>query len=283
MRFVRVAIVLAVMVAVAALPTAASAVPGMQWVLRSSPLDSSEYKTVSVPCPAGTRVLGGGAVPHWSYGNILLMAMEPVPSSSGDRFVAAARERVPISESWKLDAYAICAPAPAGWQVVSNSSTTQLAGGFYGGAGHLGQACPSGKVLLSAGGRITTNVAGIGMAGLELIDPHYRTPAASLWNIMPNAQLWGSLARTVSAVCANPVPGFQVVTGTGSFAGPGWAGFNIACPAGKRVHGIGVSADTGVLGGFYPTSDLTGAGGQGYTYGNTDWFRLLTYQISCAP
>ena len=72
-----------------------------------SGVDSSD-KSVTAQCPAGKKLIGGGATAHAVFGNpkeLTLLASYP----SGNTWRAVAREAVPYAGNWLLNAYAICA------------------------------------------------------------------------------------------------------------------------------------------------------------------------------
>jgi len=87
---------------------------GLEIVRGSTSYDSTDEKRVSVSCPAGKRLTGGGGgawgrAMIWTPGNVMLVASDPVSDTT---WVTAAREIVPTDEEWYLRVQAICAQVP---------------------------------------------------------------------------------------------------------------------------------------------------------------------------
>jgi hypothetical protein len=80
---------------------------GLEIVTGVSATDSSSPKSVTLNCPAGKRVIGGGARATGS-GAGEVGVTEAYPSSA-TQWVALAREHDAVGSSWTLTAYAFCA------------------------------------------------------------------------------------------------------------------------------------------------------------------------------
>ena len=87
---------------------------GLETVGASSTFDSNNSKTLVVRCPAGKRLIGGGAgawgramifVPN----GLVLTASHPYDENG---WLAAAHETVPTEQEWFLRANAVCAAVP---------------------------------------------------------------------------------------------------------------------------------------------------------------------------
>lgn len=124
-----------------------------------SPSDTRSVKTFSTNCPAGERVVGGGA---FTVGGIhaVITEMQPVhpdPPPPGqaqapDRFqVTAAADQFGIAGAWSFQVYAFCGvvPASAELEIVprSNPATSTR-------TDQASAPCPSNKRLVGAGGKI---------------------------------------------------------------------------------------------------------------------------------
>lgn len=84
---------------------------GVEIVQASSSFDSSPERKLVVDCPAGKRLVGGGAgawgrAMIWITRNVALTASHPIDE---DSWLAAAQEITPTDEDWFLRVNAICA------------------------------------------------------------------------------------------------------------------------------------------------------------------------------
>ena len=76
---------------------------------------------MTLPCPSGTRVIGGGASVGGDVAEgsdldaaVALKASRPVTTSGGDAWTARAEEIAPgFDGDWSLTVYAICANVAA--------------------------------------------------------------------------------------------------------------------------------------------------------------------------
>ena len=88
-------------------PQGAAGLSNVEIVTKVSSVDSSD-KNVTAQCPAGKKLIGGGAVAHAVFGNpkeLTVLGSYP----SGNTWKAVAREAVAYAGNWILNAYAICA------------------------------------------------------------------------------------------------------------------------------------------------------------------------------
>jgi len=83
-------------------------ISGLQRVDTATDTSSSGSKTVSVNCPSGKRVIGGGARVTGGGANRVSI-VESFPDSDGSKWNARANEVVGTSAVWSLQAYALCA------------------------------------------------------------------------------------------------------------------------------------------------------------------------------
>jgi hypothetical protein len=70
-----------------------------------SSFNSTSPKTVTVDCPAGKRVLGGGGLTSIGNGDVALYESRPVDS---DTWQVSAAENTNLSSGWTLTGYATC-------------------------------------------------------------------------------------------------------------------------------------------------------------------------------
>lgn len=85
---------------------ASSGLSGLEIVSGVSATDSSTPKSVTLNCPAGKRVIGGGArATGASPGDLGVTEAYP---ASATQWITLARELDPVAGSWTLTAYAFC-------------------------------------------------------------------------------------------------------------------------------------------------------------------------------
>ncbi|MFY1632808.1 hypothetical protein ACN27F_05875 [Solwaraspora sp. WMMB335] len=232
--------------------TPASAVPGLVFVSGVSASDSTSSKEALAVCPAGTRILGGGGYLVGGGRQVGFTRLQALGSS--DRFAAGAAENGAYASSWRVHAYGICGRAPAGLQyiafhTVSDSNSYKIATA----------SCPAGKQLISVGAR-TTN--GGGNVVIDDLRPNTALTSATVTGYEDEAGHAGDWSLWSYGVCANPLPGLQLVTATSAVNSADKA-VGAACPAGKRLHGLGAETNGGVgqaiHAGVYPDAALTTA------------------------
>jgi hypothetical protein len=89
------------------IPTAPGGVQGLEIITAATATDSSSPKSATVTCPAGKRVIGGGArATGAGAGEVAVTEAYP---SSANQWSTLARELDMIGTSWTLTAYAFCA------------------------------------------------------------------------------------------------------------------------------------------------------------------------------
>jgi hypothetical protein len=142
---------------VRAIARCAEPVPGQHTVMASTSLDSADYQTAKATCPNGERVLGGGA---WivlpTAGHVGLTEMKANPSGTL-LYGQANEDHGGYAGDWNVSAFAICAPEPAGYHVV----TREVPGGSGGGWTQLAQAyCIFPEQVYGSGGAVTAWAAG---------------------------------------------------------------------------------------------------------------------------
>jgi len=210
-----------------AVDDAANAVPGrVRVVSPATATDTTPTKSAFANCPSGTRVVGGGG---WAFdndaGKVHFTRLEPFHVASLDTYAVEAASEPGFTGAWWLQAYAICAPAPAGIQIVTSAPTASTSSTF------VSQTvdCPGNKQLLGTGAKILNGGREVGLQ---------RNGGTSLTRVLSTARedangYSGNWTLTVYGVCANTVPGANLAVtqtnGTVSFA---------TCTTGT-VHSVG--------------------------------------------
>jgi hypothetical protein len=221
------AVLVAVSVAVVATP--AWAVPGLVAVtVTSVEVGSESFKGANAVCPAGTKIVGGGADVLGGGHSVRIAGINPAPllPNPHSLWATAHEDALGYSGSWSLRAWAICAPGLTGWQVVLADSTGPTNSYAFATA-----VCPAGKKVIGAGGRsagkpsvvldsinIAADLSGV---TVEVVAINGATPIAHAY-----------------AICINPVPGQQrVASNTQPVSGD--QTLALSCPPGTKTHGVG--------------------------------------------
>ena len=93
-------------------PTGPPGLSGLQRVDAATGTSSVNSKSVTVSCPSGKRVVGGGARATGAGSNRVSI-IEDFPDSDGVKWNARAAEVVGTTATWELQAYALCATVAA--------------------------------------------------------------------------------------------------------------------------------------------------------------------------
>ena len=146
-------------------------------------------------CPSGQRAIGSGAEIDDKSGHVALQVARP--SHPGDIARAEAQEaHAPHPGAWHVTAYALCAPTPAGYEVVFGESPLRASEGLKRAVAR----CPASKQLLSAGAAIS-NLAP-GQVALRTMRPDtlFRQTVAEATETSALAASWDFIVA--SSVCA---------------------------------------------------------------------------------
>jgi hypothetical protein len=230
MRLSRQALRIGVVVAVALGTTVAVAGPAAALTVvgasATSPNDTADLKSATAHCPAGTRVLGGGAV---MGGNIDVHITGMLPDPVANTFTAYAAEHGPGNWPWHVTAHAICAPEPPGLIYVAD-----FAGGDSAASRTAYAWCPAGRKVLGVGGRVTA--PDVRKVFLTAVKPTGTGNGAELAGIEMSGGYAGNWWLHSWAICATEPAGWDVVAAANA-PGDRWAAF--MCPYPKRLTGGG--------------------------------------------
>jgi hypothetical protein len=210
----------------------AHAANGIVVVNSISPSNSVSAKVEFVPCPAGTKVLGGGGQLVNGANRVHFSTLKPDGDANG--FWAGAAEIRPgdYASTWRIRAYAICGPALAGLQYLTTESVVNS------NATRQQQAvCPVGKRMISAGAEIYDEFEYVVLDDVEVLSD-LRT--ANVWAIEREVGTTYSWSLVAHAVCANSsaVAGYQRVE-VSSTSTTGAKSITLTCPAGKTLYSTG--------------------------------------------
>jgi hypothetical protein len=183
-------------------------------------------KSLTVLCPGGTVVSGGGGyVPAPEnadvQGFVGLDRLEPLGNGSG--FIARMREFQSTIDLWKLSVDAICVTEPAGYEVKAFPAPveTQVATG----------SCEA-KNLIGVGGRINN---GGGDVVLDFVAPSANLKGVTVRGTPIPGRNPVGWSVTAFAVCAD-VFGLERIMFADPLSGNAHKGVNQSCPAGKGLY-----------------------------------------------
>lgn len=229
------------LVGTAAIAQPAFALPGQTQTQERSLNDSSSTKVVTARCPEGTIATGGSALVS---GTQVARINTAVPDSRGYT-VVATEPRGGIGESWTLNVTANCIAPPLGLQYRTVPSGSDSA------TRHVATAtCDPGKKVIGMGGSINTNGPGqdqVGLVALRSNAPNTAVVVDAHEDRFGFAGAWNS---SVTAVCANPVPGLSYPSASSAIDSVNPKFAEAECPAGTKV----------LAGGF----DVSKAAGQAF-------------------
>ncbi|MEU8295533.1 hypothetical protein [Streptomyces pseudogriseolus] len=213
-------------------PTEPPAITGIEVVKRTATVQ--DFQELTVACPRALVPISGGGeakVDVAFYDNVSLTQSEPTRDSWGPKSWTVSA-RTDDSAPFTLTVYAVCAPEPWGYEVVSQYYRNIANGGT------LTVACPEGKTLLGGGGRVR---------GTDRRSMGKSYPATAAGNSVPNQ--WAvsgydhgqsGLEADAHAVCVYPLSGVTTTRYTATTSDYITGGVHMCAP-GKRVIGGGAA------------------------------------------
>jgi len=214
------------LVVIPAGPAAATghSLTGLEVVEDTSLHDDDERKTALAECTGSKVVIGVG----WSISGGLddILIEDAIPYSDSVLVVANADE-TGHPDDWSVTAKAICADAPPGWQIVSDSITstsnkTPIA------------FCPDDKFVIGVG----FDLAGAtGQMLMTDLNPSLDSVSVTAYPDDTGTANLNWTARSY-AVCAYEINGLQIVASSNQTAHPRTVEAAV-CPAGKVAIGAG--------------------------------------------
>jgi hypothetical protein len=208
-----------------------------------SPSDSASTKAVTVSCPAGKKVVGGGGgfTPQLNHpdatGRVSLIGWRPGSNATGD-FVEVRALEVDGAHpaSWYAAAIAMCASPPPGWQIVSQVSASASTS-----TRSVTANCPAGKIAIGLGGWVT----GAGAGRVHLTGAYPTAGLAGVTATAAEVEAGIETAWTVTsyAICiAAEGPRVHVIHGSSPVFGATSAGareLTDQCLPGTVASGVG--------------------------------------------
>ena len=216
---------------------AASIPPGTVHVVeKQSPFNNLASKSFSANCPAGQRVLGGGA---FTVGGIhaVITELQPIHTTGGDSFkVSAAADQFGIPGVWSFQVFAFCAAVPdaLGVQIVPHTNAPTS-----GGTDQAPTQCPAGKFLIGAGGKIANGNGQVDLGIFTNSSGPFASGSAAFAKEDADG-FAGSYTVTGYSVCAQPnlFGDFQQVKRDFNATAASPTPPPVACPSGLRLTGL---------------------------------------------
>jgi hypothetical protein len=218
---------------IVALP-ASAAVPGLTYVTEFTVTDSAVYKSITVNCPSGLRVIGLGYWLEGAPGSVVLDDFIPNAASvtvGAGEIVGPGEPSDGTTESWRVGATAVCAVAPPGLEIVTAVTGTESGGVL---SAETTATCPSGKSLLGAGANLNQGFGQISISSLNITGGSVNGVA-----VPDEDGFTGTWSMRVYAICANPIPGVQYVSAFTDLGSPTTTSITATCPTGTRAIGSG--------------------------------------------
>ena len=267
------------LVVVAAGPAAgaSAAIVGLEQVAPAS-VTNSANKAMTAHCPAGKRVVGAGADVTPGSGQVLIDEIRPSADLTSVT-VHAIEDQTGTTDNWYVAAYATCAYAPPGLELVSATSVVNSAN-----KAPLPATCPAGKRLLGGAGDI--NPAN-GQVLFDDITPNSALTSVSVSAVEDEDGYAGNWSVTAYAICSAPIAGLVRSVVTSALDSSVSKVIQAPCPAGKQVLGGGGTMDSPngqiILDAMYTNPALTSFGYAAWedeTANSANW--SLTAYAMCA-
>jgi hypothetical protein len=234
--------------------TPAAAVPGLtSAVSPATATDSIATKTISVSCPAGTKIYQGGGditiVTGAGSGKVILHQVFPTPNLDSVTVMAVETGVSGFSGTWNLRARAICGSPVAnmvrvkktGVSSVSNSKTTDAS-------------CPANTVAYGTGFALQGGGAGVVFADGSDLQPAGGAGSGTAVGSRVRATVdtagfpvpWSIDALVI---CGSKAPGYELISAQTPFDATNPKSLSMACSGVKKVHGHGwgLTTDNGNL------------------------------------
>lgn len=192
---------------------------------------NSVNKSVSVACPAGSRVYGTGAEINGGGGVVVLDDI--VPNLALTSVHVTAYESVAFAGNWSVTVYAVCGVNTLNLQRIQfTSATNSLSKTVFVG-------CPSGLRLYGLGAELN---GAIGRVFLDDLTPNSALTGVTV-TAFENGAFAGNWNVTGYAICGNRAATMVRVAASSLSNSVGAKTVTASCPAGTRVHGVGAQLD----------------------------------------
>ncbi|WP_030176894.1 hypothetical protein [Spirillospora albida] len=225
----------AVGVQVSTAPPAAAAL-NAQVYSRDSLINSESYRFVTAPCPAGTKVLGGGGRLFNGEKSVALQSLYPFSGSAGDGYAAQALESsAGFGGDWYLRAYAVCGDRPSGWEIRYSGGTSLPIGERRKPATVR---CSAGKVVLGTGGVVSDVNRGVTFEAVTPTEEEVRV--IGIEDPTDSFPLPPDFGVGAWAVCAAEPAGHQIRWNYSTRTSDSGVGSSSPCEGSRKILGVGL-------------------------------------------
>jgi len=251
---------------------AAETPPGYKVVTAGFTAPTGLQTAASVPCPAKTVVLGGGAL--IASNSVLANINSSIPH--GNRTWTVKVNNASGADT-SATVYAICAHKPTGYQqvtapVIDNPGDTRT---------DEGALCPSGKKVFG-GGAFSTSTS-VGIAQSNSLPGKTTAPTTYAWAVTMDNLTKSDNTFSAVAICGK-ITGYKFVTGTSQLVPVGaQVEATATCPGTTVPLGGGVHAKTLDLGTSINTSAPVSNQWAAFVGNNTSSAVTITATVTCAP
>lgn len=240
---------------------------------------NSDNKSVTVDCPAGTKVYGAGGSIAGGYGNVVLD--EFVPNEDLTQVSAQGLERPGYAADWTVWAWAICGPATLNQQRIELSTAQNSTS-----PKNAVTSCPANLKVYGIGAEIINGQGNVVLDDLEisqdLTEVNIGAYEIGGWS--------GSWAVKAYAICANPAAGgMSRVTLSTSMDGVSPKTVTASgCLPGTKLHGVGgeISGGAGdvIFEDLTPNNLLNTVSATGYEVGGSSGasWKITSYGVCAA-
>lgn len=201
--------------------------PGYQ-MLYSDPIAVDNLTPLTFECPAWKVAVSGGADVQGA--GAVLVGSFPTLVGSSSRWTVVARQVGKPQVT--LTAYMLCANSAA----LPRYQLVNLPSADVANRASREAACPAGKVVVSGG----AETRGKDPALRVSVAPRPKEGSPSLWTASGQSLSAATVGLAVTAICANPVPGYEIVELPVADA-PNSTAKSLACPSGKAPLSGGVA------------------------------------------
>jgi len=212
---------------------ASANVPGLQWLTASSNTDSLVYKAVTVNCPAGTVVVGGGYSLVGAEGSVVLDDFIPTTTTlrvGAGEIVGPGEPADGTTASWQVVASVACANPLPGYEIVEGTFSF----GAFTRHGNSQAICPNGKHVIGGGESLSNGFGQISPDELFIADTLVHTGADA-----DEDGYSGTWSMTAYAICATGMPvDTRFANDTGP-ASPNGKAASVSCDPGELALGVG--------------------------------------------
>jgi hypothetical protein len=199
-------------------------------VTNTSLTNSNAFKLTPTPfCQGGKQIVGVGGDITGGNGQVTIQDFR-VSSALTDATLHAFEDDTGFGGNWSLRAYGVCTTPLPGQELVTEATAVDSTSPKSTKAG-----CPVGKQLVGMG--VDTNPSGSGQVIVEDLIPNSILTTATVQAFEDVSGFTGDWGLVAQAICADPVPGLELVSVDSEFDSDGHS-VTATCPAGKNLLGV---------------------------------------------